>query len=155
MTAVDRLALELATLGPVGRMPQAPGTWGSAVALLLAPWLFLPLPLAGRILVLAGILALGTWAATRAEAVLGSTDPGCVVIDELLGQWTAFLPFAAPSLWTLFAAFLLFRALDIAKPWPIRRLERSLPKGLGVMADDLLAGALAGGLLFLLRLAQA
>ncbi len=155
MKPLDRLALELATLGPVGRMPQAPGTWGSAAAVLLAPWLFLPLPLFGRLLVLALVFALGTWAATRAEAALGTTDPGCVVIDELLGQWTTFLPFAAPTVWTLFAAFVLFRVLDIAKPWPIRLLERSLPRGLGVMADDLLAGALAGGALFLLRLAQA
>ena len=154
MNALDRLALELSTLGPVGRIPQAPGTWGSAAALLLAPWIFLPLPLWGRLLALAGVLLLGTWAATRAEAVLGATDPGCVVIDEVLGQWTALLPFAAPSLWTLFAAFVLFRALDIAKPWPIRLVERSLPKGLGVMADDLLAGALAGALLFVLSLAQ-
>ena len=154
MNALDRLALELATLGPVGRIPQAPGTWGSAAALLLAPWIFLPLPLWARLLALAGILVLGTWAATRAETVLGATDPGCVVIDEVLGQWTALLPFAAPSLWTLFAAFVLFRALDIAKPWPIRLVERSLPKGLGVMADDLLAGALAGALLFVLSLAQ-
>jgi len=154
VNALDRLALELSTLGPVGRIPQAPGTWGSAAALLLAPWIFLPLPLWGRLLALAGILVLGTWAATRAEAVLGRTDPGCVVIDEVLGQWTALLPFAAPSLWTLFAAFVLFRALDIAKPWPIRLVERSLPKGLGVMADDLLAGALAGALLFVLSLAQ-
>ena len=60
MNALDRLALELATLGPVGRMPQAPGTWGSAAALLLAPWIFLPLPLWGRLLVLAGVLLLGT-----------------------------------------------------------------------------------------------
>lgn len=148
MNALDRLALELATLGPVGRMPQAPGTWGSAAALLLAPWIFLPLPLSGRLLVLAGVLLLGAWAATRAEAALGRTDPGCVVIDEVLGQWTAFLPFAAPSVWTLFAGFVLFRALDIVKPWPFRLVERSLPNGLGVMADDLLAGALAAVLLF-------
>ena len=90
---LDRAALTLATLGPAGRMPKAPGTWGSAAALLLAPWAFQPLPLMPRLAVLAGVLAVGTWAAGRAGRIRGDEDPGCVVVDELLGQWVAFAPF--------------------------------------------------------------
>lgn len=146
----DRLAVQVATLGPVGRMPFAPGTWGSAAALLLAPWLFLPLSLPLRCLALAVVFALGTWAAGRAEDVLERNDPGCVVIDEVLGQWTAFLPLAHPGAWTLLAGLALFRILDILKPWPIRWVERRFQGGLGVMADDLLAGALAAALLWFL-----
>lgn len=149
MSPIDRLALELATLGPLGRLPKAPGTWGSAGAVLAAPWLFLPLPLPGRLLVLGLVLGLGTWAASRAEAVLGRTDPGCVVVDELLGQWAALLPLAAPAPLPLLLGFALFRLLDILKPWPIRAVEKGLPGGLGIMADDLLAGIIAGAILSL------
>ncbi|MES9995449.1 phosphatidylglycerophosphatase A [Desulfovibrio aminophilus] len=147
MNSLDRLALEVATLGPLGRLPKAPGTWGSAAAVLAAPWLFLPLPTNGRLLLLALILGLGIWASTRAEAILGRTDPGCVVVDELLGQWATLLPLTAPTPLPLLLGFALFRLLDILKPWPIRAVERSLPGGLGIMADDLLAGLIAGALL--------
>ena len=96
------------------------------------------------------VFALGTWAAGRAEDVLELNDPGCVVIDEVLGQWTSFLPLVHPGAWTLLAGLALFRVLDILKPWPIRWVERRFPGGLGVMADDLLAGALAAVLLWFL-----
>ena len=119
---LDRLALALATLGPVGNLPKAPGTWASAAAVLAAPFLFLPLAPPLRLAVLAAIFIAGTWAATRAERVLGRTDPGCVVIDELLGQWIALAPFNYLRWWQILAALALFRLLDITKPWPIRRL---------------------------------
>ena len=144
----NAIAVFIATLGPVGRLPGAPGTWGSAAALAAAPWCFMPLPLAGRLAALALVLALGTWAAARAETALGRKDPGCVVVDELLGQWAAFLPFhlsgagqAMPL--DLLGLFALFRFFDILKPWPIRAVERSVPGGLGIMLDDLLAGVFA------------
>lgn len=148
---LDRLALFLATLGPVGNMPKAPGTWASAAAVLAAPFCFLPLTPPWRIAVLIGIFLLGSWAATRAERALGATDPGCVVIDELLGMWIALAPFNFLRWWQILAALALFRILDIAKPWPIRRLEKALPAGLGVMADDALAGLLAAAGVWLLR----
>ncbi|OGR34905.1 MAG: hypothetical protein A2051_01775 [Desulfovibrionales bacterium GWA2_65_9] len=162
---LDRAALCIATLGPVGRMPKAPGTWGSAAALLLAPWVFNPLPLPWRLGVLALILVLGTWAAARAEVLLGQEDPGCVVVDELLGQWTAFAPFhlatgltGGASSWNattpleLLVLFGLFRLFDILKPWPIRAVERGVPGGLGVMLDDLVAGLLAAAVFLPIRL---
>lgn len=152
----DRLALSLATLGPAGRMSFAPGTWGSAAALVVAPWVFVPLPLSARLGVLGLVLAAGTWAAARTEKVLGRKDPGCVVVDELLGQWTALAPFHLSG-WTtampleLLALFALFRFFDILKPWPIRKVERTVPGGLGVMLDDLLAGLFAAAAYALLR----
>lgn len=156
-SALDRVALSIATLGPVGRLPLAPGTWGSAVALVAAPWLFVPLPLVARLGLLALVLAAGAWAASRAERVLGAQDPGCVVVDELLGQWAAFAPFhltgwTATMPWELLALFGLFRLFDIVKPWPIRAVERRVPGGLGVMLDDLAAGLLAAGVFAVIRL---
>ncbi|MDQ7835214.1 MAG: phosphatidylglycerophosphatase A [Humidesulfovibrio sp.] len=161
---VDRVALAIATLGPAGRMPVAPGTWGSALALILAPWLFTPLPLAWRLGALASILVVGAWAASRAEEILGETDPGCVVVDELLGQWTAFAPFhlfagfgwssswTAQTPWELLILFGLFRLFDILKPWPIRAVEQSVPGGLGIMLDDLVAGLFAAAAFIPIRL---
>lgn len=160
----DRLAVFAATLGPVGRMPKAPGTWGSATALVAAPWCLMPLPLSGRIAALGVVFAGGAWAAGRAERALGRKDPGCVVVDELLGQWAAFTPFhlGADALFTpqnpfmpvdLLLLFLLFRLFDILKPWPIRALDRGVPGGLGIMVDDLAAGLFAAASFAILRAA--
>ena len=140
----DRLALIVSGLGPIGRMPGARGTWGSAAAVLVAPALFLPLPFLARLLVLAVIFYVGAKAADRAEIILGVKDPGHVVIDELLGQWLTFLPLAAPTTFELVAGFFLFRAFDILKPPPVRASENWLPGGQGVMIDDVLAGIYAG-----------
>ena len=92
----------------------------------------------------------GIWAASRSEKVLSRKDPGIVVIDEVAGQLLTFLLIPIPaSLWIIVTGFLLFRAFDIVKPYPARRFE-SLHGGLGIMADDLVAGAYAGMILALL-----
>ena len=114
---IDSFAKSFACLGPLGRAPVAPGTAGSAAAALLAPWLFLPLPIWGRVMVLAGIYVLGSLAAGRIEELMGQNDPGCVIIDEVLGQWLTFLPFSALVPWQILAGFILFRIFDILKPW--------------------------------------
>ena len=128
-------------LGIAGLSPKAPGTAGSALAALLAPLLFLPLPLWGRLLFLAVIVVTGGLAATRAEILLGRTDPGEVVIDELVGVWIALLPLGAgQGSWPgLVWAFALFRLFDIWKPWPVHASENWLPAGWGIMLDDLMA----------------
>lgn len=149
---LDALCLSLSTLGHVGRIPKGPGTAGSLVAALLAPALFMPLSLEKRMLLAACIFVLGGLAAGRAEKVLGRKDPGCVVIDEVLGQWLTFLPFMAIPSWQLVAGFGLFRLFDIAKPWPVRRSETWLPGGFGIMVDDVVAGAYACAALAILRL---
>jgi phosphatidylglycerophosphatase A len=140
----DHLALVLATGLGAGYGPWIPGTFGSIVGL-GAAWL---LALGGPATTVAGltaIVALGVWAAGRAEAILGKHDPGPVVVDEIAGQVLAlaFVPLTGRA---MLVGFLLFRILDIVKPFPARRLE-SLPGGSGIMADDLAAGLYANLLL--------
>jgi phosphatidylglycerophosphatase A len=138
----------VATLFGIGRFPFAPGTLASAVAVLLA-WLIAGLagqnwlPIAATLAVIAGTLASHLY--VRAT---GLKDPGACVIDELAGQWVACC-FAAHAVLSYAACFLLFRAFDILKPWPISALE-SLPEGYGVMADDLAAGIFTGIIILLL-----
>jgi phosphatidylglycerophosphatase A len=86
----------------------------------------------------------GIWAASRAESLVQKKDPSVVVVDEVAGQMIALLsgPFWIHTWWSIFTAFILFRVFDIWKPYPIRRLE-GLKSGLGIMADDVLAGVYA------------
>ena len=106
--------------------------------------------------VMAGLVLVGAVACITctpaAEAARGKTDPGEIVMDEVAGQSLTLLPallmapagFLAGHIWlTTILGFILFRIMDIAKPWPIRKLER-LPAGWGVLCDDLLAGVYAG-----------
>jgi phosphatidylglycerophosphatase A len=131
--------LALATAFGAGYAPVAPGTWGSAVGLLL--WFLLPpSPLAQAIAIVLVAFA-GIWSGSIAERHFGRSDPGQVVIDEVAGMLVTL--FFNPVGWRGAAGgFLLFRAADILKPFPARRLER-LPGGLGIMADDLMAGVYA------------
>lgn len=129
-----------------GLSPVAPGTAGSAAALL--PWLALrELPWFALCAVIAATFLLGTWASNRVIARLGIGDPGCIVIDEFVGQWIALLPllFIAhrqPWLW-LIAGFALFRLFDVWKPWPVSWADRAVKGGFGVMLDDAIAGVMA------------
>ncbi|WMW64928.1 phosphatidylglycerophosphatase A [Nitratidesulfovibrio liaohensis] len=147
---LDRLAPEVARVWYAGRSPVAPGTVGSAVAALLAPWLFLPLPLGWRVVVLLVVFCGGAWAAGRAARVLGRCDPGSVVIDEVAGQWMTMLPFATLSPLGVLAAFVLFRVLDILKPGPVGASESWLDGGPGIMIDDVVAGTCAAAVLAVL-----
>lgn len=99
----------------------------------------------------AGIFAVGVWVAGQAEKFFGRTDPSQVVIDEVVGQLVTFLARPDASWKWLLAGFLLFRALDVAKPFPARGAER-LPGGWGVMWDDVVAGAYSLAALFFLGL---
>ncbi|WP_461210724.1 phosphatidylglycerophosphatase A family protein [Desulfocurvus sp. DL9XJH121] len=150
-SGADRLAAFFATLGPVGHLPKGPGTWGSAAAVVTAPFLFLPHSPLTRTLILCALFVVGSLASTRAEAVFGKKDPGCVVIDEVLGQWLTYLPFSILPTWQVLAGFLFFRIFDIAKPFPIRRAENWLPGGWGVMIDDAVAGVYAAAALWAAR----
>ena len=158
-SAIDYLALAIATCG-VGYLPLAPGTWGSALAvgfylLLHRQWFpHTDLPegayartfMLVQVVVVWIITVIGTWAATRTERISGRKDPGKVVVDEVAGQLIALMAvpaglrvgFPIPIL----VAFILFRFFDIVKPYPARKLE-GIPGGLGIMADDLVAGLYA------------
>jgi phosphatidylglycerophosphatase A len=129
-----------------------PGTCSSAVALLLAPFLFLPLGLAGRCVLLAALFVFGSLIVNRAERILGVTDPPELCIDEVLAMWLTLAPFDGPSPGLMLAAFALFRVLDIAKPWPVNASEHWLPGGFGIMLDDVVAGFLAMLGVWLLRI---
>ncbi len=141
----------IATLGPIGFLPKAPGTWGSAAALITAPFLFFPLPIPIRVIVLGLLFYFGAIVCSAAETELDEKDPGCVVIDEVLGQWVVFLPFAGIVGWHAIAGFILFRLFDIYKPWPVKASEKWLKGGYGVMIDDLFAGIYAMLGLWVLR----
>ena len=138
------------TCGYLGTLPIAGGTYGSAFA--AAVWLALvwparvqPLWFLPPLIVLSvlGCLRLCAWA----EEHFGKSDPQAFVLDELAGQWMALLFVAVPvgvhPVWIAGVSFFLFRIFDVAKPFPIRRLERLRPAGWGIVADDLLAGAYA------------
>jgi phosphatidylglycerophosphatase A len=140
--ALDRLAEQLAVWFGSGYLPGAPGTWGSLAAL---PCAVLLVMLGGAWLLgvaTVAVFLVGLWASDRYAKLTRTKDPGVVVIDEVAAQWLALLPVAYD--WRFYPlAFLLFRIGDIAKVWPARPLER-LPGGVGIMADDVVAGLYAG-----------
>ena len=158
---LDHLSLAVTTCG-VGYLPFAPGTWGSLVAvgfyLLLAnicgSYRYAP-GSSGSEFMIAAIHAviliafllftlLGVWAAGRATELLGDLDPSKAVVDEVIGQLIVFLFIPFTSSWLLVGAgFIFFRLFDIWKPYPIDYLQ-NLPAGIGVCADDILAGVYAG-----------
>lgn len=137
-----RLATAVATTAGAGYFPIAPGTVGAAAG--VGVWWAaraLGAGVAAETVLSAAVLVVGAWAAGVTERQTGITDPGIVVIDEVLGQLVALL--AAPWTWqAALAGFLLFRFFDIAKPPPARQLERA-HGGWGVMLDDLAAGVYA------------
>ncbi len=133
------LALAIASAGGVGYVPFAPGTFGSAVGLAL--WAVLPSTLSSQLIAVVLVFATGTWASGVTERHVRSTDPGIVVIDEVLGMLVTLL--SNPVGWTGAAlGFFLFRAFDVVKPYPANQFER-LHGGVGIMADDAMAGVYA------------
>ena len=162
----DHLALVIATCG-VGYIPIAPGTFGSVVGIGLFLLLNIstlqfilvftstdnslrvwpaPVLLAIQLMLITALCLAGIWASSRAEGIFQRKDSQKLVIDEVTGQLIALLPLSLGfylSGWSnILVAFLLFRFFDIVKPFPARQLEM-LPAGLGVMADDIVAGAYA------------
>ena len=139
---LDKLAVLIATICGAGFLTKAPGTVGSVIAALISAFINV------NIYAIILIIILGVWASCRAEKILGAAyvkehDPGCIVIDEAVGVWLAvlFLPktFIIPAL-------VLFRIVDILKPWPVYLFER-LPSGWGIMADDIAGGIIVNLLL--------
>ena len=140
-----RFAVFVCSFGYVGFFPIAPGTAGSAAGVLLY-MILRGLGLSSFELPLAiALFALGVWLGAATEKALGSVDPGPVVIDEVLGMLLT-LAFIPVNWIGVLLGFVLFRVLDVMKPYPANRLER-LPGGLGMMADDAMAALYANLLL--------
>jgi phosphatidylglycerophosphatase A len=138
---MDRLMMFIATGAGSGNLPVAPGTWGSAVGVLL--WLLLsrlgPMP---YFAVIGVLFIIGVFCAGAAEKIVDQGDPAIVVIDEIVGQLITLSLIPATPL-TIFAGFLLFRFFDIVKPFPVGWIDQHLHGGLGIMLDDVVAGLYA------------
>jgi len=136
-------AVIVATWFGAGKLPRAPGTWGSLAALPFAwglVWAGGPAALLAGVAVVFGA---GIWASNRVVQASGAKDPGEIVIDEVAGQWLALA--AAPLDPLAYAiGFGLFRVFDIVKPWPACWIDRSMAGGAGIMLDDIIAGGYAG-----------
>ncbi len=145
----------IATSFGVGFLPVAPGTWGAILAVLLwLPLYFFASPTVCYIATAAGaffFFAAGTWASSEAEKYWGK-DPVVACVDETVGQLISLLPLCCLTpWWEIFVSLALFRLFDIFKPLGIRNMER-LPRGWGMMADDILAGIYSAMLLVILNL---
>jgi phosphatidylglycerophosphatase A len=124
-----------------GLAPVAPGTFGSLVGLAIA-LVVAPFGLAWNLAAVALAVAAGIWICGESARRLGVHDHPAIVWDEVAGMMIAML--AVPEAWWgAPLAFVLFRAFDIAKPWPIREIDHGMPGGAGIMLDDVLAGVLA------------
>ena len=149
----QHLSFWWATVGGVGLLKPAPGTWGSFAAL-IAGYMLIDAGASAAMLLAA--VALITVVSMRAiddiEAKSGIHDAPEIVIDEVAGQWIALLPLLYfPSSYLAYGiAFVLFRIFDIIKPWPIGPLDRKVSGGFGVMIDDIVAGCFAALILYAL-----
>lgn len=150
----DKILTTLSTLGPIGKCP-APGTMGSIVAAIAGVFIAAHWGLVALTVATVLVVAIGFPMANAHYRVTGQKDASEVIIDEVGGQWLAMLPIpVAPALtmeyviWVA-VAFALFRLFDIWKPGPIRQAEKLQPYATGVMADDIIAGAIAGAIIML------
>ncbi|MGI8742214.1 MAG: phosphatidylglycerophosphatase A family protein [Bryobacteraceae bacterium] len=144
------LAVALATWFGCGYVPFAPGTAGSIAAVAMAiaieyKWSFPPL---WFLLAAAALLWPGVWAADVAAKQMKLKDPRPVVVDEVIGQWVTISGATVLNWKSWLGALLLFRVLDVWKPFPVRRLE-ALPGGTGIVADDVMAGIYGALVLFI------
>ena len=142
----DILLCNLATLGPIGHLRPAPGTIGSLVALGTG-YLIANFSLGVLVAAILALSILGIFAAERYSQRTGKKDASEVIIDEVAGQWIPLVIIPLEIDWYI-AAFLLFRFFDISKIGPVGHAE-TFNGGVGVMADDLIAGILAAFVLWL------
>ena len=135
----------IATMGGIGKLPFAPGTWGSLIALVLFVILshYINMIYLGLF-----VIILSVWICEKASVNLVDKDHKSIVIDELAGMWLALMPalyLSSQSSRTSYAvlAFIIFRFFDICKPFPISYFDRNFKNGFGIVLDDLIAGFFA------------
>jgi phosphatidylglycerophosphatase A len=141
-------AAMISTVFGIGRAPGAPGSVASILAVPVAAVIQYFTGFYGVLIASALAFAIGVWASEVYARECGDDDPSDCVIDEVAGQWLA-CAIALPSWLGYLIALLLFRLFDISKTWPVSLAER-LPGGWGIMADDIVAGLIAGGIVALL-----
>jgi phosphatidylglycerophosphatase A len=146
---LNALSKAIATALGAGYSPIAPGTCGTAVTVPLA-FALAPLPLWQYVIVLIAVTVVGIWAADRADRAWGTHDTGRIVIDEVAGYLTTVALVDRGHWAPLLVGFVVFRVLDIAKPPPIRWLDRNVQGGFGVVIDDVAAGVVGMGIMFAL-----
>ena len=126
-----------------GLAPKAPGTAGTLATVPLH-FLLIQLPYAAHLAFLIVFVLVATWSANRLADEMKLKDPQIVVVDESAGVLLGLFLMGPTTLWTVIAAVVLFRILDMTKPWPISAVEKLQPAGVGIMADDVVAGIMAG-----------
>ena len=148
MKPSQTFVIGVATCGGIGKIPFAPGTFGSIPGLLLYFLLSRLNPLTAACCII-GFIFLAIWIAGKAERSLKVKDPGCIVIDEIAGMAVTF--FALPlNLYLGIAGFAIFRFFDVLKPFPIGYLDRNLKGGVGIVMDDVAAGVVSNLVLHIL-----
>jgi phosphatidylglycerophosphatase A len=135
----------LATGFYIGNIPFAPGSFGSLIGLPLSFALTGITP-APAVLCTLLFIFFAVYIADVAEKILEQNDPGCIVIDEVAGMMVTLIGLPFNPI-TVVIGFILFRVLDVLKPFPIRNLDKRIPGGWGVVADDVAAGVIANLLL--------
>lgn len=135
---MNHLIMIIATGFYSGKLPKAPGTWGSLFAFI--PWFFIKdLPITTYLIILLATFVIGFLVAGTAEKLMDKPDAGPIVIDEILGMFiTLLLCPAHPVAWIL--GFIFFRIFDIAKPFPVSWFDQRIHGGIGIMMDDVIAG---------------
>jgi phosphatidylglycerophosphatase A len=144
----------IATWFGAGLLPKAPGTWGSLAALPFAWVITQHFGMLGLVIATVLVFALGMWVSEILVQRFGGEDPQAIVIDEVAGQWVV-LVMVPPDLVYYAAGFVLFRIVDIFKPWPANWADSQVKGGLGVMLDDVLAAPYAMAVLYGLTLVMA
>ena len=135
------MSVFLATGFYVGNIPFAPGTFGSLLGLPLC-FILAGIQLPPAIIAVVLFIGLAVWVSNNAARTLKRKDPGCIVIDEIAGMMVTLIGVPV-HLTSVIIGFILFRILDIAKPFPIRMIDKRLSGGLGIVADDVVAGIFA------------
>ena len=133
-----------------GRIPYAPGTFGTLAAIpFVLVFLIIPTPFNG--IYITGLILSAIYISDKAEQILRQKDPGCIVIDEIAG-YVVTMSFVPINIYTMVTGFLIFRFFDIVKPAPVKYFERNFPGGAGVVLDDIMAGVLSAAVLRIIYL---
>jgi phosphatidylglycerophosphatase A len=141
MSFAEKCILFSATGAGSGRASFAPGTFGTLAGIPVV-LLFLVIPSSMQVFFTLAVILFAIWTSDRAEKLIGQSDPGCIVIDEIAG-FTVAMAGIQVSVLSVVSGFLIFRVFDIIKPFPVRYFERNFYGGAGVVLDDVAAGLLS------------